>query len=208
LYLRLLDSGRPEKREQYRLTLQRETARLENLIEDLLYISRLDQGTAPLHNLPIELHPLIAEIIADRSDLAARYGISLDYLPNNPLPAVLAEPSMLEQIITNLMSNAINYTPQGGFVTIITGIRSYDQQEWVTVTVQDTGPGISAADRPHIFERFYRGEAGRTSGAPGTGLGLAICKRIAEKLEGRLTLDSEPGQGAAFTVWLKSAPLS
>jgi signal transduction histidine kinase len=75
----------------------------------------------------------------------------------------------------------------------------------VTLTVQDTGPGISAADRPHIFERFYRGEAGRKSGAPGTGLGLAICKRIAEKLEGQLTVDSEPGQGTAFTIWLKPA---
>jgi PAS domain S-box-containing protein len=208
LYLRLLDSGRPEKRADYMQTLQRETARLENLIEDLLYISRLDQGAAPLHNTPTDLHPLIAEIITDRSDLAARHGISLDYLPNNSLPAALVEPSMFAQVITNLMSNAINYTSHGGFVTIITGMRTYDQKEWVTVTVQDTGPGISAADRPHIFERFYRGEAGRSSGAPGTGLGLAICKRIAEKLEGRLTLDSEPGQGAAFTVWLKPASLS
>jgi signal transduction histidine kinase len=104
-----------------------------------------------------------------------------------------------------LMSNAINYTPPGGIITITTGMRTHDQQEWVTLTVQDTGPGISAADRPHIFERFYRGEAGRKSGAPGTGLGLAICKRIAEKLEGQLTVDSEPGQGTAFTIWLKPA---
>jgi len=103
------------------------------------------------------------------------------------------------------MSNAINYTLPGGIITITTGMRTHDQREWVTLTVQDTGPGISAADRPHIFERFYRGEAGRKSGAPGTGLGLAICKRIAEKLEGQLTVDSEPGQGTAFTIWLKLA---
>jgi PAS domain S-box-containing protein len=205
LYLRLLDSGRPEKRGQYMQTLQRETTRLENLVEDVLSISRLDQQSALLHNAPLDLHPLIAEIIADRSDLAARHGLALDYLPNNNLPAALAEPGMFAQIITNLMSNAINYTPSGGLITIITGLRMHDQREWVTVTVQDSGPGISAADRPHIFERFYRGEVGRKSGAPGTGLGLAICKRIAEKLEGRLTLDSEPGQGATFTAWLKPA---
>ena len=205
LYLRLLESGRPEKREQYMQTLQRETKRLENLIEDLLYISRLDQRTAPLHNTPTDLHPLIAQIITDRSDLAARHGLSLDYLPNNNLSPALTEPSMFAQVISNLMSNAINYTPSGGVVTILTGLRTDDQQEWVTVTVQDTGPGISAVDRPHIFERFYRGEAGRTSGAPGTGLGLSICKRIAEKMEGRLTVDSKPGQGATFTVWLKPA---
>jgi len=205
LYLRLLDSGRPEKYEQYLQTLQRETNRLENLVEDLLSISRLDQRTEPLQYTPTDLHPLIAEIIADRSDWAARHSISLDYLPNDNLPAALAEPSMFAQIITNLMSNAINYTPPHGIITIMTGLRTHDQQEWVTVTVQDTGPGISATDRLHIFERFYRGEVGRKSGAPGTGLGLAICQRIAEKLDGRLTLDSEPGQGAAFTVWLKLA---
>jgi signal transduction histidine kinase len=206
LYLRLLDSGRPEKREQYMQTLQRETARLENLIEDLLYISRLDQGSSFLQITPTDLHPLIAEIIADRSDLAARHGISLDYLPNNRLPLALAEPGMLSQVITNLMSNAINYTPYGGLITISTSTRIFDGQDWITVTVQDTGPGISAADQPHIFERFYRGEAARKSGAPGTGLGLAICRRVMEKLEGRLTWESEPGKGAAFSVWLKPAP--
>jgi PAS domain S-box-containing protein len=205
LYLRLLDSGRPEKRAQYMQTLQRETNRLENLVEDLLYISRLDQRAERQAMTPIDVHPLIAEMIADRSDLAARHGLALDYLPKNNLPLALAEASMFTQLITNLMSNAINYTPPHGIITIITGLRQDDQAEWITVTVQDTGPGISAADRAHIFERFFRGEAGRKSGAPGTGLGLAICKRLAEKLEGRLTLDSEPGQGAAFTVWLKPA---
>ena len=205
LYLRLLDSGRPEKRDQYMQTLQRETIRLENLVEDLMYISRLDQRTAPLQYTPVDLHPLIAEIITDRSDLAARQDLSLDYLPTQGLSQALAEPSMFTQILTNLMSNAISYTPSGGIITIMTGLRTVDRQKWITVTVQDTGPGISAADRQHIFERFYRGEAGRKSGAPGTGLGLAICQRIAEKLEGRLTLDSAPGQGAAFTIWLRPA---
>jgi len=72
----------------------------------------------------------------------------------------------------------------------------------VTVSVQDTGPGITAADQPHIFERFYRGAAGRRSGSPGTGLGLAICKEIIERMHGRLTVESEAGQGATFTIWL------
>jgi signal transduction histidine kinase len=158
-------------------------------------------------NSPIDLHPLIAEIIADRSDLAARHGISLDYLSNNPLPSALGDAGMFAQGITNLMSDALDYTPHAGLITISTGMRAFDRQEWITVTVQDTRPGISEADRPHIFDRFYRGEAGRKSGAPGTGLGLAICKRIVEKLDGRLTLESEPGKGAAFTVWLKPAPV-
>ncbi len=205
LYLSLLESGRPEKREQYLQTLHRETGRLESLIEDLLYISRLDMGAATARNVPTELHPLIASMITDRADLAARQGLSLDYLPKFDLPPALAEASMLAQVISNLMANAINYTPGGGVVTISTGLRTDDQEEWITITVQDTGPGISDTDRPRIFERFYRGEAGRKSGAPGTGLGLSICRQVVEKMEGRLTVDSTAGQGATFTVWLKPA---
>jgi PAS domain S-box-containing protein len=205
LYLSLLESGRPEKREQYVQTLQRETVRLENLIEDLLYISRLDMGATTTRRVPTELHPLIAQMITDRADLAARHGLSLDYLPRLDLPPALTEASMFVQVISNLMANAINYTPGGGVVTLSTGMRQDDRQEWITITVQDTGPGISDTDRPHIFERFYRGEAGRKSGAPGTGLGLSICRQVVEKMEGRLTVESTPGQGAAFTVWLKPA---
>ncbi|CAG0936853.1 two-component system, OmpR family, sensor histidine kinase KdpD [Thermoflexales bacterium] len=205
LYLRLLDSGRPEKREQYMQTLQRETARLENLIEDLLSLSRLDLDAMLTRNRPTDLHPLIAEIIADRSDLAARHGITLDYLPKADLPLALAEAGMFAQVITNLLSNAINYTPPGGLVTISTDLRTANRQEWITVSVQDTGPGIAPADRPHIFKRFYRGEAARQSNAPGTGLGLAICQQVVEKMEGQLTVESEPGEGAAFTIWLRPA---
>jgi signal transduction histidine kinase len=205
LYLSLLESGRPEKREHYLQTLHRETGRLESLIEDLLYISRLDMGAATARNVPTELHSLIASMITDRADLAARHGLSLDYLPKLDLPPALAEASMLVQVISNLMTNAINYTPGGGVVTISTGTRPADHQQWITITVQDTGPGISDTDRLHIFERFYRGEVGRKSGAPGTGLGLSICRQVVEKMDGRLTLDSAAGQGAAFTVWLKPA---
>jgi PAS domain S-box-containing protein len=203
LYLSLLESGRPEKRDQYLQTLQRETVRLENLIEDLLYISRLDMGATTTRRAPTELHPLIAQMITDRADLAARHGLSLDYLPKLDLPPALAEATMFTQVISNLMANAINYTPGGGVVTLSTGMRLDNRQEWITISVQDTGPGISDADRPHIFERFYRGEAGRKSGAPGTGLGLSICRQVVEKMEGRLTVESTPGQGAMFTVWLK-----
>ena len=112
LYLSLLESGRPEKRDQYLQTLQRETVRLENLIEDLLYISRLDMGAATTRRVPTELHPLIAQMITDRADLAARHGLSLDYLPKLDLPPALAEATMVTQVISNLMANAINYTPE------------------------------------------------------------------------------------------------
>jgi signal transduction histidine kinase len=87
---------------------------------------------------------------------------------------------------------------------VLTAAQHTADQIWITVTVRDTGPGIAAKDLPHLFERFYRGEAGRKADAPGTGLGLAISQEIMERLGGRITVESEPGQGAAFTVWVKA----
>jgi signal transduction histidine kinase len=107
--------------------------------------------------------------------------------------------------LSNLITNATQYTPPGGQIVVSTARRSDRDQTWVTFTVQDTGPGINAADLPRLFERFYRGDVGRRSGMPGTGLGLAICSDLTDKLGGHITVASQPGQGAAFTVWLKPA---
>jgi signal transduction histidine kinase len=104
----------------------------------------------------------------------------------------------------SLLTNAIHYTPTGGTVTLRTGTAEAEGRRWVTVSVSDTGAGISEEERTHLFERFYRGQAGRSSGAPGTGLGLAICKEIIDRYEGRITLKSQVGQGSVFTVWLIS----
>jgi two-component system OmpR family sensor kinase len=112
---------------------------------------------------------------------------------------------MLSQVVSNLLTNAINYTPAGGAITVITAASAHDAQTWITIAVHDTGPGISPHDRAHIFERFYRGEVGRKSGAPGTGLGWPS-QRKSDKLGGSITVVSQPGDGAAFTVWLKPAP--
>ncbi len=203
LYVELLERGRPEKREQYMQTLHRETARLQKMIEDLLDLSRLDLGTAEIHAAPTDLNRIAADLITDRSAMATGRGVSLDYAPAADLPACLADPELIGQAMSNLITNAIAYTPQGGRVTLATEARHDDGRPWITFRVQDTGPGISANDRSHLFERFYRGEAGRKSGAPGTGLGLAICKGIVEKLDGRITFESQPGHGATFTVWLR-----
>ena len=86
---------------------------------------------------------------------------------------------------------------------MITTVRERAGQTWVTFTVQDNGPGVSNVDLPHLFERFYCGEVGRKASTPGSGLGLAICQEIIVRLGGHITVESEPGQGAAFTVWLK-----
>jgi two-component system phosphate regulon sensor histidine kinase PhoR len=111
---------------------------------------------------------------------------------------------MVVQIISNLMTNALNYTPSGGHVHISTRrIEDRSGQSGVAFTVRDTGPGINQEDLPHLFERFYRGKAGHSAGVPGTGLGLAIVKQMVEKHHGRIEIENvAEGHGAIFTVWL------
>jgi two-component system phosphate regulon sensor histidine kinase PhoR len=105
----------------------------------------------------------------------------------------------LDQMINNLVSNAVKYTPDGGTITL-----SLSQEgDWARFEVTDTGIGISPEHLPHLFDRFYRVDKARSRAGGGTGLGLAIVKGIAEQHGGRVAVTSEPGKGSTFTVWLK-----
>ena len=208
LYLDLLEHGKPEKHDQYMETLRREAARLLQLIEDLLRISELDRDATRLQLAPIDLNQLLAQLVNDRSGLARDRDLQIESRLSPDLPKAAADPALLLQALSNLMTNATNYTPAGGTITLSTALQPGENQAWVTCTIRDSGPGISAKDRPHIFERFYRGEVAKDYTIPGTGLGLSICQEIVNKLGGHITVESEPatkGSGAAFTVWLKLA---
>jgi signal transduction histidine kinase len=205
LYLHLLTRGRPEKLESYIVTLRREVDRLQDLIEGLLDISRLDLGKTQANLEPVDLNLLVTTLVTDRWALVDDRGLRMDVEEDESLPMALADHKLVEQVLTNMLTNAVNYTPVGGTVTLRTGLAGADDQQWVTASVVDTGPGISTAEQEHLFERFFRGEAGRASTAPGTGLGLAICKEIMELHGGRITVDSEAGAGSTFTVWLATA---
>ena len=109
---------------------------------------------------------------------------------------------MIQRMIANLLDNAIKYTPSEGTVEI--SLHTGDEKS-VVVSIRDTGMGISQQDLPHVFERFYRGEAGHASDIPGTGLGLAICKEIIDRHDGRITVESQVGHGTIFTAWLPVA---
>jgi PAS domain S-box-containing protein len=202
LSLDLLDHGKPEKRAEYLQSMRREVNRLDKMIGDLLDLSRLDRRAVRIDLVPTDVNQVAGWLMTDRLILAAEHGLTAKYQPDVSLPAVLADVNLLTQVISNLLTNAINYTPSGGIVTLTTGLTKVGTEDWVIVTVKDTGPGIPAEDLPHLFDRFYRGQSSRESTAPGTGLGLAICKEILEQLGGRITVESQPGQGAAFTVWL------
>jgi signal transduction histidine kinase len=177
--------------------------RLEGLIENLLSISRLDMGQAPLELEALDVNEVVRQLLHDRAALISERGLTLDAALAADLLPALANANFVSQILSNLVTNATHYTPPGGQIEVSTARRSDRDRSWITFTVKDTGPGINADDLPRLFERFYRGEAGRRSGTPGTGLGLAICSDLADKLDGHITVASPPGQGAAFTVWLR-----
>jgi two-component system sensor histidine kinase SenX3 len=116
----------------------------------------------------------------------------------------LTDASLLIQGVSNLLTNAINYTPAGGSVTLSTHLRGDNGASWVTIDIADTGVGIPLEEQVRIFERFYRGSASRKTGAAGTGLGLAIAQDIARRMDGKLSMESQPGEGSTFTFWLKA----
>jgi PAS domain S-box-containing protein len=205
LYLKLMEKGRPDKRNQYMATLDREANRLQQLIEDLLSLSRLDVGKAQPVRAQTDLNRLVSQLVSDRAALAGEKGLSLttDLAPG--LAPVMVDEKMLAQVLTNLTTNAMNYTSAGGRIVVRTALQSTDgakPAEWVTVSVIDTGYGVLPEEKQHLFDRFYRGEAARRAGAPGTGLGLAICREIIDRHDGHITVESELGKGSTFTVWL------
>lgn len=121
------------------------------------------------------------------------------------LPPALGDERLLNQAISNLLTNAINYTPPGGSIDLKTAfVRSSAGEAWVTVEVSDDGTGILPSEMEHIFERFYRGSASKKTKAPGTGLGLPISREIIERMGGKITVQTTPGKGSKFTVWLKA----
>ena len=184
--------------------LRRETARLGELIEDLLNISQLQQGRVELKLESFSLNELVKEYVIDRTPLAEVRELELAYTTVSNMPEITGDRSLLGQSISILLTNSLNYTPTGGKVYVSTETRYVDGHQWVGFIVHDTGPGISVEDQERLFSRFYRGQIGRRSGFSGTGLGLAIAKEIIDRHSGVIEVRSEgvPGKGTTFNVWL------
>jgi len=205
LYLDLLHQTEDQTKEsRYLETLSRESDRLAHLIDDLLDLSRLEAGATKFTPSSVDLNKLLSALVDDRQELAARQGLKLIIATDPKLPPALSDEQLLTQVFTNLLTNAMNYTPRGGEITLRTLVGSED--EWVIAVVEDTGIGIAPEEQPLIFGRFYRGQASRTTGTPGTGLGLAICKEIITLNQGHISVESEPGKGTRIIVQLPVAP--
>jgi signal transduction histidine kinase len=179
-----------------------EVRRMTDLVESLLTLARADEGRFDIYREPIELQPLVQEVYETALILGEAQGVTVN-LPFTTDVMVMADRTRLRQLFLNLVTNAIKYTPAGGKVELGLG-RHPDN---VTFAVRDTGIGISAADFPHIFERFWRADRvrSRMSERGGFGLGLAISQWIAQAHGGTLTASSRLGRGSLFTVTLPIA---
>jgi PAS domain S-box-containing protein len=199
-YIALLERGRPESRERHLRVLRLEAERLARLIDDLLDFSH-QQERAPRFRL-VELALLVEQTVSAFQAQAEEKGVELQLLPANDRLLVSGDAHQLGQVLSNLIDNAITYTPSGGNVTISceTALRAGKAE--AVVRIADSGIGIAQKDLPFIFERFYRGRAAQDANIPGTGLGLAITQEIVQNHGGIVEVGSTLGAGATFVIRL------
>ncbi|MBX2864009.1 MAG: HAMP domain-containing histidine kinase [Leptolyngbyaceae cyanobacterium MAG.088] len=196
----LSDQKLPATPETYERLIS-ETQRLQRLIEDLQELSKLEAGYLPIQRQCLELPPLIQQItqrFRDQQLESQNPQLVLEIAPD--LPAVDADLARTEQILVNLLSNALQYTDNGTIT-----VKAWTQAEQVWLAVKDTGIGIADADLSHVFERFWRADRSRSRRSGGTGIGLAICKRLVELQGGKIHVDSQVNKGSTFQFWLPKA---
>ncbi|MEP7292867.1 MAG: ATP-binding protein [Chloroflexota bacterium] len=180
-----------------------ESGRLNRMVVELTDLARLQAGRLSMHTSPIDLGQLTTAVAQRLTIVAQEKGVELD-ISAPSMPEIAGDGDRLVQVVTNLISNAIQYTPRGGKVMVQTQIR----RSGVELVVEDSGQGIAAAELPRIFERFYQVDKARGP-QRGTGLGLAIVQEIVQAHGGTITVASAgEGRGTTFTIWLPSPDLS
>lgn len=188
----------PEKLDMHMQALENQVAHFRDLLSDLRTLSQLDRQEVTLDLKACDVSQIITRVFDTYEPVALDKSQTLNLIAASNLPEMILDQRQSERVFLNLISNAINYTPNGKTITIQTAIEDTD----MVFSVTDQGIGISAEDQPRVFERFYRTEKARQTQSGGTGLGLAIVKEIVELHGGRVTVESELGQGSTFTVRL------
>jgi signal transduction histidine kinase len=203
LELLALDPSPEDRREAIQDAIE-EVDRMSRLVADLLFLADADT-TAAIEHEHVELASVVDAVVADARLLADRQdGVRVIELEANDPLVIHGDTERLRQLVWNLVENAVRYTPAGGTVTVA----SRDRGTIAELTVADTGIGIPAEHLPHIFERFYRVDTGRSRQVGGTGLGLSIVRQVAEAHGGQVRVRSTVGQGTTFTVVLPVSPRS
>ena len=184
------------------LTMERETLRLQALIDDLFTMARAEVGRLETRREPVDLGLVARRVVVTMAPLAwqsNRVEVVADV--SGEASAAMADASRVEQVVLNLLRNAVRHTSPGGIVAIQVGVEG----DMALLRVKDTGEGIAPEDLPHIWDRFYRTRKSREQDSSGTGLGLALVKELAEAMGGAVDVESTPGEGSCFTVRLPLA---
>ena len=202
LILREVAGPLTERQTHYLSRVRSNTQHLAGLINDLLDLSKIEEGKIELHAAHLSLGGLVLEVMETLKPIAAEKPIELEITTSEPSILVWADRDKITQVLTNLIGNAIKFTPPHGRVTVSSA--SYDTG-WVRVSVSDTGPGVSANERERIFDKFYQVAESGGSKPKGTGLGLAIAKTLLELHGGKIWVESEPSHGSTFYFTLPAA---
>jgi signal transduction histidine kinase len=201
LELAMDDDALGDEARSYLEVVQRNSERLLRLVNDLLFVARLEAGELDLHPTALDLGAVVRQSVEEARPRAAGKGIELGCEVQSVQP-LAGDKGRLFQLLDNLISNAIKFTPEGGRVDV----RLLERDSRVRIEVADTGIGISAEDHARLFERFFRAKTATERHIPGTGLGLYIASAIAEAHGGSIDVDSEPGRGTTFCVVLPLVP--
>ena len=173
-----------------------ETDRMTHIVQDLLTLSRLDAGSTEMVFTRFPFHDAIESVVRSNSLNAKQRGHELTYVPEGELPLITGDRSRLEQVMMNILGNAIKYTPDGGHIRVTAG--AGPDTAWMEV--RDDGIGIPEKDRERIFDRFYRVDKSHSREVGGTGLGLSIVKHAAMLHKAAIDVSSRPGVGTTIQV--------
>lgn len=199
-YLEELADGKIEGSPELYLRLVRETRRLERLICDLQELSQAEAGYLSINLQTVNLIPLLQSLVERFEDQLLEEGPTIKLIYPKDLPCALADLDRTEQILVNLLGNAVRYTQTG---TITVKAERYHNQIWIAI--EDTGIGIAPEDLPYVFERFWRADRSRSSHSGGTGIGLAIVRRLVQLQGGKIEVSSTLGKGSVFRFCLPAA---
>jgi two-component system, OmpR family, sensor histidine kinase SenX3 len=190
----------PAQARVFAAQLKRETERLSQLITDLLDLARLESEERVENPVPVSVRSVLMTVLARMRSVARKKNITLQWKRSGRAAqyTVRGDETQLTSMFTNLVDNAVKYTPPGGRVEVAGGFEGSE----IVIRVSDTGIGIPEGKLPRIFERFYRVDKARSKETGGTGLGLSIVKHVAENHGGRVAVESTPGEGSTFTVYL------
>jgi signal transduction histidine kinase len=199
-YLEELADGSLEPSSDLYSRLVKEIRRLERLTNDLQELSKAEAGYVSINLQAVSLYPLLKSLAEKFADQLLEEGPTLILECPPDLPPVLADLDRTEQILVNLLGNALRYTEQGSIT-----LQAWREKERVWIAVIDTGVGIAAGDLPHVFDRFWRADKSRSRYSGGTGIGLAIARRLVELQQGRIEVESQLGRGSTFRFFLPIA---